>query len=458
VPYLTPHRVRRKVAPGGTFAHRVTFTADTTSTFANPERGYAGFFGWRHNGTTLIDDDYYMLEDDWTLARTFVHLDDFRTSDIPDSWFTAFEAMLQTRFRANGHKAVLYFTYNWATVVDNVFSNHDDTTEAWMLRHIAQLTPYLEANVDVIAIFAHSFIGAWGEMHNSTNGFGRLQDGTLPDYPKRNTILQALLAAVPDKRMVMMRYVDDLRTNHGDPVELDEAFDGSNRSRTGFHNDYFQGSPNDAGTFGSATFGLGFTEAEDRAYIAANSTYTATGGEAEYGASPVTDGATAVTRMLSHHFTYLSGTYNTDMLDAWEGQAFGSDDYKAEIGRRMGYRFELQEAYYNDLVSGGRFSAQAWVINRGFAAPVNRRPVYFVLTQGSTKLRFAAAGDLRFCLPGQSMKLSATGTLPTVSGDYDLHLEMPDEDLDDDPRYSILCANAGVRDADTGLNLIAESL
>lgn len=458
MPWRAPHTKRRgKVAPGGTFANRVTFTADTTTTFANPERGWTGFGRWRHNGTTASVNSFSITAG-WTLADFFVQLDDFRTSDLTASWLAAFDAIMQTRFRANGYKAILRFTYNWAT---SATTDNDDTTEAWMLRHIDQLAPHIASNVDVIAVFEHGFIGSWGEMHDSTNGFGRITGGGgAPDYPKRKRILDALLDAVPASRGVSLRYVDDLRTNHGDPVSLAEAFDGSNRSRVGFHNDGFQGTPDDFAIFGSATYGLGFTEAEDRAYIASNSTYTASGGETEYGASPVTDGATAVTRALSHHITYLNGTYHPSMLAAWEGQAFGSDNYKAEIGRRLGYRFELREAYYNaTLVPNGSFGAQAWVVNRGFAGPVNRRPVYFVLTQGSTKLRFEAAGDLRLCLPGLSMNLTCVGTLPSnVSGSYSLHLEMPDEDLDTDPRYSILCANTGVRDSVTGLNLIASGL
>jgi hypothetical protein len=94
----------------------------------------------------------------------------------------------------------------------------------------------LAANADVIAVLQAGLIGAWGEWHTSTNGL---------DTPEnKQTILLALLDALPASRMTQIRTPNAKGDIFGASALGDaEGFDGSNKARTGHHNDCFLARP-----------------------------------------------------------------------------------------------------------------------------------------------------------------------------------------------------------------------
>ena len=103
---------------------------------------------------------------------------------------------------------------------------------------------------------------------------------------------------------------------------------------------------------------------------------------------------------------------------------------------------------------GGELSVSVDLKNTGYAAPYNARPVYVVLTQGSTRFYTRLKGrDGRRWVPG-SVTVAARLRVPASApvGTYELGLWMPDaaSKVFNDPRYAIQLANVGTWNATTG--------
>ncbi|HPY91284.1 MAG TPA: DUF4832 domain-containing protein, partial [Lentisphaeria bacterium] len=118
------------------------------------------------------------------------------------------------------------------------------------------------------------------------------------------------------------------------------------------------------------------------------------------------------------------------------------------IRDHLGYRLELTRAEMPEQVQCDRpFAVTVELVNRGFASPVNPRPVCLVLRQGEVKYAFAFDTDIqRWAGHAASQKLSLTVTLPKEApvGGYAAGLWLPDgsDVLRDDHDYAIRCANA----------------
>ena len=89
-----------------------------------------------------------------------------------------------------------------------------DARPARALEHIAALTPLLQENADVIAAMHAGFVGAWGEWHPENRA----------TMPERKQILDALLAALPDTRMIVVRRPYYKEVSYGGPVTAEQAF------------------------------------------------------------------------------------------------------------------------------------------------------------------------------------------------------------------------------------------
>lgn len=116
----------------------------------------------------------------------------------------------------------------------------------------------MQANTDVIACVQFGFIGTWGEQYYSDyfgdpSSNGTQQRLSNANWEDRAEVLRALLDAVPQDRMVQVRYPQiKQRYIYGvtalinsAPLTANEAFNLSEKSRIGFHNDCFLSSSNE---------------------------------------------------------------------------------------------------------------------------------------------------------------------------------------------------------------------
>src|SRR5205085_2866348 len=136
-----------------------------------------------------------------------------------------------------------------------------------------------------------------------------------------------------------------------------------------------------------------------------------------------------------------------------------------EIARRLGYRLRLTNASFpRAIAAGSRIRGSFTVVNDGFAAPYNRRPVELVLrnrnTGRTTLLRLNV--DPRRWTSGREHRLLVDAALPraTEPGTYDLLLNLPDpaQTLRNRPEYSIRLADQGTWESATGFNRLLMSL
>ncbi len=308
------------------------------------------------------------------------------------------------------------------------------------------------ANGDVIAGVQAGFIGAWGEWYYTKNFAGNGYYPTATDQQNRRTLVEKLIAVLPEHVSVQGRTPAIMRniTGTSDPITEAEAFDGSLKSRTGHHNDCFLADASDYGTYGNLE--------KDLAYLHETTKYTITGGETCDASNTYSDCVNGVPRMTELHWTYLNRDYNKAVYDKWIEQ-----DCYDEINIAMGYRIHLVSATLPlSADAGSELPLSLTFSNTGYAAPTQYKPIQVVLTHldsgEKTILDYhGSSDDIRFWLPGEIMA-GGSVTLPAglADGNYSLALRFADKDplLATHPAYSIRLANAGSWDEVQGINLL----
>lgn len=401
----------------------LSFTADT-SIFQNPERGFY-----------VEGSPQGKYDQGYTLLMRFVRLDEYVDQPLPTSFLEGLAADF-ANVRKTGVKYVLRFSYNRSRAPDAPINVVQE--------HIIQLAPILHTYADVIAAVEAGFIGAWGEWHSSTNNLTTLEN--------RAKVLNGLLGSLPSNRMVGVRTPGHARDIYPAPPTQTSAFDGSNASRVGQHNDCFLSTSNDAGTY--------FSEA-DRDYAESISEFTVMGGETcdLGGLNERNDCPNALLEMRRYHWDYLNASFWSPILDRWRDE--GCFD---QIARNLGYRFVLDTVLAPTITSpGSSFEMTIIMSNTGFGKLYNPRPLQLVFVPhfAGDVVTVTLSEDARMVLPGpeETTIIDTKAYLPDemVHGTYDVFLSLPDASphLRSDPRYSIRLANVGTWDSDTGLNRLS---
>ncbi|HEX2876724.1 MAG TPA: DUF4832 domain-containing protein [Polyangiaceae bacterium] len=406
----------------------VTF-APSDAVILNPERGF-------YATTDLVDAPNLsgLRASGATLVHSYVRLDEYRTSDLPDALLQQASAGFE-KARQAGVKVILRFAYNFGPYPDS----EPDAPAASVLKHIGQLQPLLAANADVVAVVQAGFIGAWGEWHTSTNN--------LTEPETRQQILEALVSAVPTSRSVQLRYPPYKQAMYGAPLTEANAFGGSFAARVGHHNDCFVSSDTDVGTYPDDQVDA------FRDYVGADTAFVPMGGETCAVSAPRSECASALAEMTKLHFSYINREFHEDVLTSWQ-------PCRQEMERRLGYRLLLESAALPEAVKpGGSFTLALKLKNDGFAAPFNARPVFLVLRgQGFSAKAKVEEADPRRWLAGANLqvRLRLPSTLP--AGTYSLSLWLPDAaaTLEARPEYALRLANEQVWDEATGENALGD--
>jgi hypothetical protein len=406
---------------------RTTEPQESMENFVNPERGF-------YTGYDLLSgrDASSIRTNGYSLAIAIVDLSAYRDAALPSSLLSSLDAGFE-RARAAGIKLIVRFTYGSVS----------DASEARILGHIHQVTPALRDNADVIATVQAGFIGRWGEWHSSTHG--------LDNDETRADIITALLDAVPASRSVALRKPSFKRNFAGEPLAAAEAFGDSPRARLGHHNDCFLASATDLGTYDSPI-------ADSMAYVAADTTYAPMGGETCAVYAPRSSCSNAVAELASHHWSYLNRMYNAAVINGWVSEGCDST-----IRRLLGYRFVARRVAVSESVApGGVLAVELDVLNRGYAVPMNERPLEVVLTSGGVRKVARLSYDARRIAAGATTTISARLRVPAdlAPGTYSVALRLPDASasLAGDARYAIRLANEGTWNESTGDNLLTDAL
>jgi hypothetical protein len=236
-----------------------------------------------------------------------------------------------------------------------------------------------------------------------------------------------------------------------DALTIDEAYQGTTKSRIGFFNDCFLANSTDAGTYGYSDADVAIA----KPYVTTESKYTPMGGETcgydqEYG-----ECANTLTEMRNLHWSYLNKYYHPDNFAAW-----AAGGCLETIKKSLGYRLQLVSGSYPGKVAAGtllNYSIQ--LNNNGFAAPFNARKVELVLKESSTGEIHTVPlpnTDPRYWFAGEVHIIDEAISIPhsVPSGAYHLYLNLPDPEpaLTNNPLYSIRLANQGTWESVTGYN------
>ena len=431
-----------------------TYTADNTTNFSNPERGFYEQVEQvvTADGTSNLSDHYFSdgRSEGRSLLLRLYYLDNFRTKTLPQAVLDEITADM-AKFRANGFKCILRFAYT-AEAYDNASQNQDASPAIWQ-QHLSQLKQVLQDNADVIYVVQAGFLGAWGEWYYSSQGIG----SAIPQDAKRN-LINWLLDAVPANRCVQLR-TPKFKTDYiGSATALTDAtaYQGTPQARLGHHNDAFcNGEPNQ-GTYENAT--------KDKAYIAQECLYVPNGGETNiendndktytnYGT-----GAAAATEMKRLRYSYLNYSYSTYATDKWQAEkdASGSSYYDI-MACQMGYRFVLTDGTYPTQATAGKnMHISLKINNTGYAPLYNERHAYIVLKNTDKTYWIQLQSDPRSWRPDQTTAITEDLSLPAemVAGTYALYLHLPDADsrIAANPAYAVRLANTDIWDSATGYN------
>lgn len=407
-----------------------------------------------------------------TLVFRYVVLDSYLNSDIPSNFLDLMQADFDIA-RVAGVKLILRFTYTNTPPAGSCGSwicpPYGDADKSRVLGHIAQLKPLLQGNSDVIATLQMGFIGVWGEQYY-TDHFGDASLSpfilTNTNWTDRNEVLEALLDAIPTTRTVQVRYPQMKQryiyglgsgTNSA-ALTIGEAYDGSEKSRIGFHNDCFLASDTDFGTYND--YGPPSSSADTanlKPYSATDTQFVPMGGETCSEYTPHDDcasrGGRADTEIERFHFSYLNSQFNNpDVNNDWTGVCLD------EIQKKMGYRLLLIEGTYpNEAVVGSELSISFTIENEGYAAPFNPRGIQLVFRNNISDEEFFSPLDIdpRYWFNGIHNISPQSCIAPYIPpGNYDLLIHLPDPEptLHNNPDYAIQLANQNMWESNTGYN------
>ena len=437
-------------------AGTVNYTADNTTIFPNPERGFITML----EGHLSLSHPYcikgkeselnaHANNDKGSIILAHYYLENYRTNgNIPDSLLRAFDTDMQV-LRSKGMKAIIRFSYTNSDAGDT----GQDAPLAIIEKHLNKYKSHWQANADVIFCFQAGLIGAWGEWYYTEN-FGN-KSSHINDA--RRALLDTLLKVVPEDRFVQIR-TPQFKTeyvNSTAALTSAEAYTGTAKARLGHHNDAFLYHADNMGTYTDT--------ATQKPYIAQETLYVPIGGESDITSSSqaaveASHDAT-VAEMSRLHWTFIQSGYSTVVTDMWRQN--GTFD---ELNRNMGYRYQLVSGTYSDQVAqGGQLSVNLQIRNVGYAPLYNERHAYIVLKNGNKTYPLQLSSDPRRWLPNNALTtISEQLTIPATvpAGTYQLYLHLPDAyaSLAGDPRYAVRFANNNVWESATGMNKLNTSV
>jgi hypothetical protein len=414
----------------------VNFQKDN-SNFSNPERGYTlPQVSYSNEPKALESGKLEQAKDQGiSIINRRYTMVSFRDRPIAQGYLDHIQADLDL-VRRHGMKMVIRFSYTF-----NESGSHADAPMSRILSHVEQLRPILRRNADVIAYLEAGFIGRWGEWNKSSNGLG--DESNPQNTAAQRQLVNALLEALPEERMVTIRYLNRKKAIiSDDPLTAEQAYNGSAQARTGHMNDYFT---------------IDDWSGSDRNYLSQDTQYTIQGGEPIRLNGRRSQCPATLDELETFHWSTMN-LPGSAFSEVWrDGGCYDN------IAKRLGYRFFLTRATLPSSVAPDEtLSINLNMTNEGFANLYNPRDLELVLRHKDsgeeTRLKVNSGTDVRKFLPaaGEIKDLTLSSSLPNdlERGSYDLFLNLPDpsSSLEERAAYSIRLANSDTWESETGYN------
>lgn len=441
----------------------VSYIADFTSVFPNPERGWHNRRDVDGRGKKDDRDFADVTAAGHTLVHSYLRLDDFKETDIiPQSYLDDLQEALDA-IRADGLKIILRPTHVW--------SEKPTVPESRILKHIEQLNAVISKNADVVNHLEVGYLGKWGEWHS-----GRYTDlSSRADGDTRYRIVKRILDTTPESMPIAMRYPMHIREILQElPVpEGSEPLTQVQKDRIGHHGDCFLYDEHDRGTYARLNIWFGNQTLEQQKQYTFNMSTS-------YGGNKIVGGETCSEKieriddtqndMAMTNWTEININFWKDAIEMWKKRllpANGNDPEESEfvrISRKLGYRLRLIDATFQKSAKAGKsFTISAKLNNDGFASIIKSRPIFLVIDNGTDRHNIELTNiDVRTWVSGSNTLKQQTVTLPSniAPGTYKLALWLPDASasLQSRPEYSVRLANNNVWDAIKGYNILTDSL
>ncbi|CAF1093632.1 unnamed protein product [Adineta steineri] len=416
--------------------------------FANPERGWIthrfsnDLYGINSLRSSAEKLSLVLIKIDISAYKNSSHIGQTKLNEI---------RIALNSCRQQGLKVIMRSAYAW----DSVLAPEPKNIET-VKTHIMDMKPIYYEYEDIIVAVEMGMFGPWGEMHSSY--FSTIN--TQFYYPIKTTALiqvhTTYMDALPITRSVLVRtpyYIRQIFSSDK-PIEPVEASNNTAKARTGYHNDAYLASSDDAGTFS-----YGWSRAKELAYINQMTRYAFFGGES-FGTpnSKYNNAQNAMLESKQQHMTYLHRDYYTPIYNAW------GTSVKEDFTRKLGYRFELKTlSYSKEVAPGGILAFSLKVQNTGFSAMHLTRPVVLILDNGKTgtaRIRYQTilTVDPRSWTPEvNSTSIDRKLRIPAniIQGVWQLLLTLPDSNtrLQSDVRYTVQFANENIWNTDGTLVL-----
>lgn len=411
----------------------------TDAIIFNPERGPTKFFDTQSANYSWLNQNELVniRENKISLIYRGFYLENFTKTTISQNYLDNVQSDFD-KIRNAGLKAVIRFAYS-----KDQNAIIQEASKSIILSHIQQLKPILEKNADVICLVNAGFIGTWGEWYyTSQDEFGKASN---PNYENRKEVIEALLKALPENRMIQLRTPFFKRTMYSSSAINDsKAFDKSSVARIGHHNDCFLASDTDFGTYADKNNEYQYLEQETK--------YLPMGGETCKLNSPRSDCSVALNELKKFHWSFISLDYEPNVIESWrKGNCY------TEIVNRLGYRFQLNSLSLPEKISlSKKFQMILNIENKGFASLFNQRKAYVIFKNAMDNKIYKTElkSDPRFWLGVIEIKenLEIPKTIPV--GIYQTYLFLPDMDskIENRSEFAIQLANQGLWDNSTGFN------
>lgn len=430
------------------FDYEVSYVEDE-SNFCNPERGlYVPAIKYFRNGrmptASTVESLRRLRDAGKTFSYSEFYVMDYVYKDFSEEVLTFIREHLALH-REAGIKTIVRFAYS------DGYGQDDHPWDAPLeqtLRHVEQLKPIFQEFEDVIYVVQYGFVGSWGEGYYTDN-YG-MNPKTDEDYWSRRQLMNALLEAVPVSRQVAVRYPLYKRGILGmelkDTITAETAFGPSQVARVAAFNDCFVSAADDVGTY---------KVAGDRDMWEIETNYCSMGGETCAAPEAYCNCDKTYANLIRFHWTYLNEAYNHKTHSVWRKGGCYDD-----IVKRLGYRFVLKGAAFGgDKKPGGTLEMKLHLKNLGFASIINKRPLKWVITDGTDSFVIDSPTDPRTWRGSHEYVYEETIALPAElqSGkQYRLCMYLPDAapTLCDKSDFAIRLANEGVWDEKTGYNTI----
>ena len=398
-----------------------------------------------------------------TVSQAYCYLTQYFDRPIGQEKLDALQASFD-RARRDGVKFLLRFAYE--CVPDS-----PGPTGEQILKHIAQLTPIVRKNIDVIYCLQTGWVGQWGEFHTSVNGIEK-------DPVLVGKIVKATLEMLPKGHFTMMRRVAYKRTalaQLGDSREIDAktAWTDAPHARIGFFNDGTLANWHDGATFpGEEPYAAPGNGEFDQ--VMREGPYMPVDGELfwtdQADCRIFANALRAIERFRDQHYTTFSLVHgnseldksrNPGTIDLWKKTPVTADylaeagvdfdpDYFAGVPFRTGYEFIRDHLGYRLKLEevtrkpeGDSLVVTARIHNYGFATPVKARQVVWAVVDAKGGVtEYPADAGCRTLLSGTTQAFTAK--IPSLKAGERLALWLPDaaSGLRLRPEYAIRLANA----------------